>query len=42
MIRFIPADEGAEKVPARVFKAWFDIVHFDVIEELVDAPLEGE
>ncbi len=26
----------------RVFKAWFDIEHFDVIEDLVAAPLEYE
>ncbi len=26
----------------RVFKAWFDIEHFDIIEDLVAAPLEDE
>jgi hypothetical protein len=26
----------------RVFKAWFDIEHIDVIEDLVDAALEDE
>lgn len=28
--------------PWSVFKAWFDIEHFDVIEDLVAAPLEDE